>query len=271
MTSASPSSSAALYLQQQGHGKTGGPSLPDSLFKASGTRQKRQEPAALGPRAHNASWPDQTSQPRAAFFRGTAGGAAASQWGPPWPGLPGLWSDGTTGPAGTFPSPGKARTGCEWRLGRLWPAAGAVLAGLGAAGAAEQERLESAAASALMRWSWSSLKCGSPLSFTPASLPRRAVARKLFLCLTRSHALPSPSSCSALRPPWQGAPTVAESRVLPPLARLLAAMILVIWIAGTPLRSQASPVPRRTCQRMGADRMVAQRIWTEMDLKQVMC
>lgn len=153
----------------------------------------------------------------------------ASQWGPPWPGLPGLWSDGT------FPSPGKARTGCEWRLGRLWPAAGAVLAGLGAAGAAEQELLESAAASALMRWSWSSLKCGSPFSFTPASLPRRAVARNLFLCLTRSHALPSPSfSCSALRPPWQGAPTVAESRVLPPLARLLAAMILVIWIAWSP-------------------------------------
>lgn len=86
------------------------------------------------------------------------------------------------------------------------------------------------------------------------------MARKLFLCLTRSHALPSPSfSCSALRPPWQGAPTVAESRVLPPLARLLAAMILVIWIAWTPLRSQSSPVPRRTCQRMRADRMVAQR------------
>lgn len=237
----------------------GGPNPPDSLFKAGGTRQKRQEPATLGPRAHNASWPDQTSQPRAAVFRGTAGGAAAAQWGPSWPGLPGLRSDGTTGPARTFPSPGKARTGRGWRLGCLWPAAGAVLAGLGAAGAAEHERLEAATASALMRWSWSSLKCGSPLSLTPASLPRRAVARKLFLCLTRSHALPSPSfSCSALRPPWQGAPTVAESRVLPPLARLLVAMVLVIWIAWTPLRSQASLVARRTCQRMGADWLVAQ-------------
>lgn len=229
MTSASPSSSKALYLQQQGDGKPGGPSPPDSLFKAGGTRQKRQEPAALGPGAHNAFWLDQTSQPRAAVFRGTAGGAATAQWGPPWPGLPGLRSDGTTGPARPFPSPGKARTGRGWRLGSLWPAAGAVLPGLGAAAAAEHERLEAAATSAPMRWSWSSLKCGSPLSLTPASLPRRAVARKLFLCLTRSHALPSPSfSCSALRPPWQGAPTVAESRVLPPLARLLAAMILII-------------------------------------------
>lgn len=71
------------------------------------------------------------------------------------------------------------------------------------------------------------------------------MARKLFLCLTRSHSLPSPSfPCSALRPPWQGAPTVAVSRVpLPPLARLLASMILMIWLAWTTAPSGLPSLP----------------------------
>lgn len=106
------------------------------------------------------------------------------------------------------PSPAQAKhapvAGGRW-VGCLWPAAGAVLAGLGAAGAADHGRLV-ATASARMRRGWSSLKCGSLLSLTPASLPRRAVARKLFLCLTRSHALPSPAPPSALlgraHPQW---------------------------------------------------------------------
>lgn len=53
-------------------------------------------------------------------------------------------------------------------------------------------------------------------------------------------------------------------------------MVLVMWIAWTLLRSQASLDLRRTCQWMGADWMVAQGtekeyLRTEMDLKQVMC
>lgn len=127
-----------------------------------------------------------------------------------------------------------------------------------------------AAASARMRRGWSSLKCGSLLSLTPASLPRRAVARKLFLCLTRSHALPSPSfSCSALRPPWQGAPTVLVSRVfLSPLARFLAAMILVIWLAWTPPKPSLDGLTKGWGLIGWWPRGLRKRIWIEMGLSQ---
>lgn len=163
--------------------------------------------------------------------------------------IPGQGSQGCgqTAPRG-LPAPSPAQAKHAPVAGGGWIVSGRLLElsspGWARLGLQEHERLEAAAASARMRWSWSSLKCGSPLSLTPASLPRRAVARKLFLCLTRSHALPSPSfSCSALRPPWQGAPTVAESRVLPPLARLLAAVALVIWIAWTPPPLPSLPSP----------------------------
>lgn len=243
--------------------------MPDSPFK--GGWHQTKEAGASSPEAAGTQRPGpvQTGQPQAAAFRGKAGGAAAAQWGPPWPGPPELRSDGTAGPARSFPSPGKARTGRGWPLGCLWPAAGAVLAGLGAAGAADHGRLV-ATASARMRRGWSSLKCGSLLSLTPASLPRRAVARKLFLCLTRSHALPSPSfSCSALRPPWQGAPTVVASRVfLSPLARFLAAMILVIWLAWTPPKPSLDGLAKGWGLIGWWPRGLRKRIWIEMGLSQ---
>lgn len=204
MTSASPSSFARARLSisnNKAMESLPGPACQTPYLKADGTRQKRQEPAAPRPRAHNAPGRSKLASPRQPPFEERRAGLLLPSGVHPWPGPPGLRSDGTAGPARSFPSPGKARTGRGWPLGCLWPAAGAVLAGLGAVGAAEHGRLV-ATASARMRRGWSSLKCGSLLSLTPASLPRRAVARKLFLCLTRSHALPSPSfSCSALRPP----------------------------------------------------------------------
>lgn len=201
MTSASPSSSARARLSisnNKAMESLPGPACQTPYLKADGTRQKRQEPAAPRPRAHNALGQSKLASPGSRLSRKGGRGCCRPVGSTLGRGHQGC---GQMAPRG-LPAPSPAQAKHAPVAGGRWVVCGRLLE-LSSPGWARLGLWSTgvwvAAASARMRRGWSSLKCGSLLSLTPASLPRRAVARKLFLCLTRSHALPSPSfSCSAL-------------------------------------------------------------------------
>lgn len=185
-----------------------GPACQTPCLKPGGTRQKRQEPAAPRPRTHNARGRSRQASPRQPPFEEQRAGLLPPSGVHPGQGHQGC---GQMAPRGLpAPSPAQAKhapvAGGRWIVcGRLLELSSPGWARLGL----RSTGVWVAAASARMRRGWSSLKCGSLLSLTPA-LSRGGRWRASFSCvslaLTPSLLPPSPAPPSALlgraHPPW---------------------------------------------------------------------